>query len=119
MVNDSEKQPPMDSKVQDLLEISDPKVIRIILHEQKMLILHELILNMKNIQELSDATKLNPGTVKRNLDELIENHLVHVAEVRKSEYNITMKYYEATMKKIKIRFDLPLEDVEKYRIKKD
>ncbi len=92
--------------VRDKLVVTDPKVIRVVLHEQKLQILNILVHEMKNIQELRDLTQINPGTIKRNLDELMEYGLIFIAAIKKSDYNITMKYYRATANRIEISFDL-------------
>ena len=41
--------------------VTDPKIIRVVLHEQKMQILNILIHEMKNIQELREITQINQG----------------------------------------------------------
>ncbi len=94
------------SGVRDKLVLTDPRVIRVVLHEQKLQILNILIHEMKNIQELRDLTQINPGTIKRNLDELMEHGLVFIAAVKKSDYNITMKYYRAAANRIEISYQL-------------
>ena len=98
-----------DNKViiRESLTVSDPKEILIILHEQRMQILNELLHSMKNIQELSESTHLNPGTVKRNLEELMVHGYVFIADIRYNEYKMKMKYYQATAKEITIKYKLP------------
>ena len=92
--------------VRDKLVVTNPKVIRVILHEQKLQILNILVHEMKNIQELRNLTQINPGTIKRNLDELMEYGLIFIAAIKKSDYNITMKYYRATANRIEISFQI-------------
>jgi len=92
--------------VRDKLVLADPKVIRVVLHEQKLQILTILLRDMKNIQELREITQINPGTIKRNLDDLMEYGLIFIAAIKKSDYNVTMKYYRATAKRIEISFQL-------------
>ncbi len=92
--------------VRERLIVTDPKVIRVILHEQKLQILNILLHEMKNIQELKNLTQINPGTIKRNLDELMEYGLIFIAAIKKSDYNITMKYYRATANRIEISYQL-------------
>ncbi len=94
------------SGVRDKLVLTDPKVIRVVLHEQKLQILNILIHEMKNIQELRDLTQINPGTIKRNLDELMEYGLIFIAAIKKSDYKITMKYYRATANRIEVAFQI-------------
>ncbi len=94
------------SGVRDKLVLTDPKEIRVVLHEQKLQIMKILVHEMKNIQELREMTHINPGTIKRNLDELMAHGLVYIAAIKKSDYNITMKYYHATVHRIEISFKL-------------
>jgi predicted transcriptional regulator len=94
-------------KIEDSLIITDPKEILIVLHDQRKQILNELLHTMKNIQELSEATHLNPGTVKRNLEELMSHGYVFIAAVRQNDYKMTMKYYQAKAKQIIIKYSLP------------
>jgi len=96
-----------NTEVHDKLVLTDPKVIRVVLHEQKMQILKILLHEMKNIQELREITRINPGTIKRNLEELMAYGLIYIAAIKKSDYNITMKYYRATANRIEITFELP------------
>jgi DNA-binding IclR family transcriptional regulator len=93
---------------------TDPKIIRIILHEQKLQILNIVLKEMKNIQELKDLTGINPGTIKRNLDELMEVGLVEVAETKMSNYNIKMKYYRAVGTQFELKFQLPLKNLDEF-----
>lgn len=93
--------------IKESLIITDPKEILIVLHDQRKQILNELLHTMKNIQELSEATHLNPGTVKRNLEELMSHGYVFIADVRQNDYKMTMKYYQATAKQIVIKCSLP------------
>ncbi|OLS12614.1 MAG: hypothetical protein RBG13Loki_3759 [Promethearchaeota archaeon CR_4] len=95
-----------NSLVREKLVLTDPKIIRVVLHEQKLQILNILLHDMKNIQEIREATGLNPGTIKRNLDELMEYDLIFIAAIRKSDYNITMKYYRAAANRIEISYHL-------------
>lgn len=107
MPNDSDLNNSNSIPIKEKIIVSDPKLIRIILHEQKMLILNAILREMKNIQELKEITGLNPGTIKRNLDELMEFKLVQIMSIKKSEYNITMKYYQAVAAQFEIHFTIP------------
>ena len=57
--------------------------------------------------ELSNELKLNPGTVKRHLEELINDNLVQFSHMRKNKFNINMKYYRATALKYHFEWDWP------------
>ena len=111
--NTDQKSSPLPVEEKKII-FTDPKIIRIILHEQKLQILNILLKEMKNIQELKDLTAINPGTIKRNLDELMEVGLVEVAETKMSNYNIKMKYYRAVGTQFELKFQLPLENLDEF-----
>ena len=94
--------------------ISDPETIRMIFQRDNLQILNILLREAKNIQELKEATGINPGTIKRNLDKLKIKHLVIEAGTKKSNYNITMRYYIASAEEFEINFNLPVEDIRPY-----
>ena len=91
-------------KVKDEIIITDPSLIMIVIHEKKKQILKLLLENALTIQELKKATNLNPGTIKRHLDDLVKNKLVYVSDIQTNNYNIVMKFYRATAKKFIINF---------------
>ncbi len=91
-----------------LNDIDDPK-IGIIIHKQKRLLLKALIENELNIKQLEDLTKINPGTIKRHLDDLIENKLVIQTQTIKNEYGFVLKYYRAVSKKFVVNLEWPSE----------
>jgi len=86
------------SKIKEEIKITDSSLALIVLHEKKKMILKMLLEKAMTIQDLKKATNLNPGTIKRHLDDLVKNELVFVAKVKYSDYNIRMKYYRATAK---------------------
>jgi predicted transcriptional regulator len=95
-----------DNTLPEVMVISDPNLICILLHEQKRQILSAIFSEMKNIQEIKAKTGINPGTIKRHLDELMVHHLVVIRDTKKSDYNITMKYYQAAAKRFEIKYTL-------------
>lgn len=95
-----------NKKIEDIRIIANPNEILVVLHDQKMRILIELQKSMKNIQDLVDSTGLNPGTIKRHLDELINYGFVFVADIKKNDYKMTMKYYQATAKSFEIKYEI-------------
>lgn len=94
-------------EIKDLMVVGSPELILIILHEKKKEILKLLFEKGHTIQELKNLTGINPGTIKRHLNQLEENNLVFVQYIKKNSYNIKMKYYRATAKHIKISIELP------------
>ena len=87
--------------------VTDPEEIHLIFHDQKLLILKAITSQKMNIQEIANTTRLNPGTVKRNLDDLIKAGFVAMVEIRENDYKMKMKYYQTTAEKITIRYQIP------------
>ncbi|MHA1518840.1 MAG: winged helix-turn-helix domain-containing protein [Promethearchaeota archaeon] len=99
-----------DDLPKETIEITVPSLIMQVMHEKKQLILKEIFKEGRTIQELKNLTKMNPGTVKRHLDELMKHKLVFVEREDRNAYNILMKYYRTTAKHFEIHFRLP-EDI--------
>lgn len=106
-LSSKKKEEQEQKEIKDLILVTDPSLVLVILHEKKRQILNILLNEEMNIQDLKKATGLNPGTVKRHLDDLIKNNLVFISSIKINDYNIKMKYYRALAKKIKISITLP------------
>jgi len=89
--------------------ITDPTLVMKLLHEKKRMIVNLLLKKAMTIQELKHATKMNPGTIKRHLDDLMAVDLIFIAEERLNDYKIKMKFYQTTARKFIINFVLPEE----------
>ena len=89
--------------------IEDFETIPFFLHKQRSLMLRLLIKDEYTIIDLKEKTKLNPGTIRRHLDELIEKELVFLVRTEKTNFGQKMKYYRATARKflVRINFDWP------------
>ncbi len=96
-----------NGEAQEERYITDPSLVLTLLHEKKRMIVNLLLKNAMTIQELKIATKMNPGTIKRHLDDLMRQDLIFIAEQRLNDYNIKMKFYQATARKFIINFVLP------------
>ena len=70
------------------LIIQDPCLVIKVMHDKKQKILINLFPQALNIQDLKNKTKINPGTIKRHLDDLMAHGLVYVEYVEKNNYNI-------------------------------
>jgi predicted transcriptional regulator len=92
--------------IEELL-IQDPELVIKVMHEKKQIILNLLFEEALTIQDIKKQTKINPGTIKRHLDDLLEHNLVYVEYIEQNAYNILMKYYRAKAKKFIINFVLP------------
>lgn len=89
------------------LIIQDPELVIKVMHEKKQEILKILFEKALTIQDIKKQTKINPGTIKRHLDDLVEHGLVYVEFEERNPYNILMKHYRAKAKKFIINFILP------------
>ncbi|MCF2140606.1 MAG: winged helix-turn-helix domain-containing protein [Candidatus Lokiarchaeota archaeon] len=87
--------------------IKDPKLVVQVMHAKKQLILKQIFSRALTIQDLKKKTGMNPGTIKRHLDELMHHDLVYVERIERNTYNILMKFYRTTAKKFIINFILP------------
>ncbi|MFW9905654.1 MAG: hypothetical protein ACFFFH_15075 [Candidatus Thorarchaeota archaeon] len=87
--------------------ISDPSVVPVLFHKQKQLVLNLLLEKEFNIMELKEETKLNPGTIKRYLDDLVSKKLVKLTRKVQNEYGFFLKYYRATAKSFIIHIEWP------------
>ncbi len=97
----SQKDKHKEEKLQPREEITltDPCAVPIVFHEKKGQILKLLIEKEMTIIDLKHATGMNPGTVKRHLDDLLQYELIRISKERLSEYSIMMKFYRAVAKK--------------------
>ena len=89
------------------LTLTDPCAVPIVFHEKKGQILKLLIEKEMTIIDLKHATGMNPGTVKRHLDDLLQYDLILIAKEQLSEYSIMMKFYRAKAKKISFNINWP------------
>ncbi|QEE14435.1 ArsR family transcriptional regulator [Promethearchaeum syntrophicum] len=101
-INASEK-----VEIQDELIITESSLVLIILHDKKKLILEQILEKDMTIQDLRQKIGLNPGTIKRHLDDLKLHNLVFESRIEKNDYNITMKYYRAVARSFKINIQIP------------
>jgi DNA-binding transcriptional ArsR family regulator len=104
-INSSEKKEKQE--IQDELIITDSSLVLIVLHDKKKLILENLLEKDMTIQDLRQTIGLNPGTIKRHLDDLKKHNLVFESRIEKNDYNITMKYYRAVARSFKISIQIP------------
>ena len=87
----------MDKKV-----FTDPDILQILAHEKNQRILSLLIEEEMTIIDLKNETNLNPGTIKRHLNQLIEKELIEQSRIETNRYGIKMKFYRATAKQFEI-----------------
>ena len=87
--------------------LDDPSVVPILFHEKKQLILNLLLKKEFNIMELKKETNLNPGTIKRYIDDLVSKDLVQLTRKVQNEYGFFLKYYRATAMSFVIHIEWP------------
>lgn len=91
----------------DVKQIQNPDTVSQIYHDVKSRILQKLIDQELTIRALSENMQINPGTIKKYLDDLIAYGLVVQSKLEKNEYGITLKYYRAVAKKFLMHFEFP------------
>ena len=98
--------PPLFSPSPELI-LKDPQAIPIIFHKERGLILHQLMQREMTLRELAETLKINPGTVKRHLNDLLLIGVIVPLPERKNDYGITLKYYRAKALRILFQFEFP------------
>src|SRR5271157_322159 len=98
-------------KMSDLImneaNFTDPDVVGSLFHPQKQLILEELIKNERTIYDLKLLLKLNPGVIKRHIDDLLAKKLIVQTHIGINEMGMNLKYYRAVAKKFKVLLEWP------------
>ena len=89
------------------LILNDPEVISVFKSEGKQSILNILIREEKNIQDLKNALKMNPGSIKRHIDNLLELGLIVQTREDENSWGVKMKYYRAVAEKFTINYSWP------------
>ena len=97
------------AQIMEKKEFMDPELLQIFAHEKNQMILSLLIEKEMTIIDMKNETKLNPGTIKRHLNKLIEKNLIIQSRTETNKYGIKMKFYRATAKQfeINIKFRWP------------
>ena len=93
--------------IKEEIDVTDPDVIPIIFHKKKSFILQLLIKEEMTIIDLKKAIKMNPGTIKRHINDLLKYNLVFVSRTEKNEFSIIMKYYRASAKTFNFEISWP------------
>ena len=95
-------------RIQESIIINDSVKARALLHDDKRTIITSLINNKaRTIQNLNADTGINPGTIKRHIDDLISKKLVIMLFEDRSLYNVKMKFYSAIANEFKIDIEIP------------
>ncbi len=95
------------SQIGEVKTIHDPTVVPVLFHEKKQKLLTLLIKNDHTIMELKKKTGINPGTIKRHLEGLVEKELVFQSFTIRNEYGFILKYYRAVAKHFHVILDFP------------
>ena len=88
-------------------EIADAKILPVLFHEKKQILLKILIDQEMNIIDLKNITGLNPGTIKRHLTDLLENELIRIVRTEINTFGVTMKFYRATARQFVVNIRWP------------
>ncbi len=90
--------------------ITDPTAVPILFHDKKQLLLKLLIEKEMTIIDLKNSTKLNPGTIKRHLTDLVEKGLAKQTRIEINTYGVRMKFYRATAIQFIVNLKWPGEE---------
>lgn len=96
--------------VKDILPekiINSPETVPILFHEKKQELLKELMIKENTIIDLKNITSMNPGTIKRHLQDLVLAGLVIQTRTEKNIYGVNMKYYRASAKSFVVNLKWP------------
>ena len=104
---DESGKPHKSSTIPEKKTLTDPEVATSLFHEKKQEILYLLREKEMNIMELKQETNLNPGTIKRYLDDLVSKDLAFLSRKVKNEYGFFLKYYRATAKRFIVHVEWP------------
>ena len=96
-----------ESKIKDNIVITDPETVPIIFHKQKNEILKHLIKKDLTIANLKQLTELNPGTIKRHIDDLESKGLIFLSQQHQNRFGFNMKFYRAVAKEFIINIKFP------------
>lgn len=95
-------------QIAEVAIIDDPSAVPILFHEKKQMLLSLIIPEEKTIIDIKNITKMNPGTIKRHLDDLVKKKLAVQSRFFTNEFGIKMKYYRAVARKFLIQIEWPL-----------
>ena len=107
MTKDSDSNKKLSKLPKNEFLIENPAVVPIIFHEKKSQLLKILLEKEMTIMDLKNETKMNPGTIKRHLDDLLKYNLIFISRSETNEYGMVMKYYRAVAKTYKISLSWP------------
>ncbi|UYP44393.1 hypothetical protein NEF87_000678 [Candidatus Lokiarchaeum ossiferum] len=93
--------------ISEVAIINDPSVVPILFHEKKQMLLSLIIPEEKTIIDIKNITKMNPGTIKRHLDDLVKKNLAVQSRFFTNEFGIKMKYYRAVARKFLVQIEWP------------
>ena len=97
-------------QIAEMMTIDDPSVVPILFHEKKQMLLSLLIPEEKTIIDIKNITNMNPGTIKRHLDDLVNKKLAIQSRLVTNIFGIKMKYYRAVARKFLVKLEWPSDN---------
>ena len=94
-------------KIKDEILLLDAKVVNSLFHPKKQLILKELIKEEHTIYDLKLILKINPGVIKRHIDDLLDKKLILQTHTAVNQLGLNLKYYRAVAKKFIVHLVWP------------
>ena len=95
------------TKFQPLLEktFTQPDVVPSLFHEKRQEILSILIDKEMTVYELKNTLNMNPGVVKRHIDNLLQHGLIKQTHQEQNRMGMTLKYYRAVATKFIVKLE--------------
>ena len=87
----------------------NPEVVDSLFPPQKQLILRELMKEERTIYYLKVSLNLNPGIIKRHIDDLIEKKLVLQTRIGINDMGMNLKFYRAVAKRFIVHLEWPIQ----------
>lgn len=86
-------------------KFSRPDVVTSLFHDKRQEILSLLVDQEMTVYDLKSAMNINPGVVKRHIDNLLENGLIVQTRQDHNDRGMTLKYYRAVANKFIIHIE--------------
>lgn len=96
------------SQIRDVIVMTDPNAAMVLFSKKSPaihLILDSLVHEEKTIYGLKVSLHLNPGGIKRHIDELLAHGFITQVRETRNDLGMTLKYYRATAKRFEFRFE--------------
>ena len=94
-------------QIQDSFCINNIDAATALYHPIKSRIMEILVKKEASVYDITKETSLNPGTVKRHMEDLLKNDLIVLSREILNPYNMIVKLYRSAAKSFEIRLRWP------------